>query len=88
MFLSLFGAVATALIGIAYYQQNTMQHLLDNETVFIVLGQIIFHPLIAGIMLAAVLAAVMSTISSQLIVTSSALIEDLYKAFMKNRCNG
>lgn len=82
MFLSLFGAVATALIGIAYFQQ-TGGSLEDSETVFIVLGQIIFHPLIAGIMLAAILAAVMSTISSQLIVTSSALIEDLYKAIIK-----
>src|SRR5699024_4387557 len=53
--------------------------LVDPETVFIDLGQILFHPFIAGIVLAAVLAAVMSTISSQLIVTSSALIEDLYK---------
>lgn len=43
----------------------------------------VFHPFIAGIMLAAVLAAIMSTISSQLIVTSSALIEDLYKAVVK-----
>lgn len=82
MFLSLLGAVATALIGIAYYQQNNST-IVDPETVFIVLGQIIFHPLIAGIMLAAVLAAVMSTISSQLIVTSSALIEDLYKTIVK-----
>ncbi|MBA9028422.1 MULTISPECIES: sodium/proline symporter PutP [Bacillaceae] len=82
MFLSLFGAVATALIGVAYYQQHNAT-LADPETVFIVLGQIIFHPFIAGIMLAAVLAAVMSTISSQLIVTSSALIEDLYKAVIK-----
>lgn len=82
MFLSLFGAVATALIGIAYFQQNAST-LGDSETVFIVLGQIIFHPLIAGIMLAAILAAVMSTISSQLIVTSSALVEDLYKAVIK-----
>lgn len=82
MFLSLFGAVATALVGVAYYQQNNAT-LADPETVFITLGQIIFHPFIAGIMLAAVLAAVMSTISSQLIVTSSALIEDLYKAIIK-----
>lgn len=80
MFLSLFGAIATALVGIAYYHQNTGAKLVDSETVFIALGQIFFHPFIAGIMLAAVLAAVMSTISSQLIVTSSALIEDLYKA--------
>ncbi|AOV06611.1 sodium/proline symporter PutP [Sporosarcina ureilytica] len=82
MFLSLFGAVATALIGIAFFQQNGGS-LNDAETVFIVLGQIIFHPLIAGVMLAAILAAVMSTISSQLIVTSSALVEDLYKAVIK-----
>lgn len=84
MILSLFGAIATALVGVAYYKQNPDVSLADPETVFIALGQIIFHPLIAGIMLAAVLAAVMSTISSQLIVTSSALIEDLYKAVMKS----
>src|SRR5699024_5371159 len=56
--------------------------LVDPETVFIDMGQIIFHPFVAGIILAAVLAAVMSTISSQLIVTSSALVEDLYKAII------
>lgn len=79
MMLSLFGAIATALVGVAYYEQNAGK-LKDAETVFIVLGQILFHPFIAGIMLAAILAAVMSTISSQLIVTSSALVEDIYKA--------
>ncbi|HEX5563811.1 MAG TPA: sodium/proline symporter PutP [Sporosarcina sp.] len=84
MALSLFGAIATALVGIAYYQQNAGTELVDPETVFIALGQVIFHPFIAGIMLAAVLAAIMSTISSQLIVTSSALIEDLYKAIIKS----
>ena len=83
MFLSLFGAVSTALVAIAYYHQNNAT-LADSETVFIVFGQIIFHPLIAGIMLAAVLAAVMSTISSQLIVTSSVLVEDLYKGIIKS----
>lgn len=82
MFLSLFGAVGTGLVGIAYFQQSGGV-LNDAETVFIVLGQILFHPLIAGLMLAAILAAVMSTISSQLIVTSSALVEDLYKTVIK-----
>ncbi len=79
MILSLAGALATALVGVAYYQQNAGE-LKDAETVFIVLGQLLFHPFIAGIMLAAILAAIMSTISSQLIVTSSALVEDIYKA--------
>ncbi|MDN5688347.1 MAG: sodium:proline symporter, partial [Brachybacterium sp.] len=51
------------------------------ESVFLDLSQILFHPLIAGVLLAAVLAAIMSTISSQLIVSSSALIEDLVGGF-------
>ena len=83
MILCLIGTSATALIGIAFFFKFPEYVLVDPETVFIDLGQIIFHPFIAGIILAAVLAAVMSTISSQLIVTSSALIEDLYKAVIK-----
>ncbi|KGR75550.1 sodium/proline symporter PutP [Ureibacillus sinduriensis] len=82
MILSLLGATCTALVGLAYFQQNGMS-IDDPETIFIVMGQILFHPFIAGIMLAAILAAVMSTISSQLIVTSSALVEDMYKALFK-----
>lgn len=84
MILSLGGAIATALVGLAYFQQNGNK-IDDPETIFIVMGQILFHPFVAGIMLAAILAAIMSTISSQLIVTSSALVEDIYKAlFNKN----
>ena len=60
-----------------------LNHVLKNpEAVFIELSQILFHPLFAGFALAAILAAIMSTISSQLIVTSSALVEDLYKMVM------
>ncbi|MBP1969091.1 sodium/proline symporter [Virgibacillus natechei] len=83
MFLSLLGAGATALVGVAYFQQNPDVTLTDPEAIFISLGQIIFHPFIAGIMLAAVIAAIMSTVSSQLLVTSSALVEDIYKAVFK-----
>ena len=79
MIFSLLGAIATALVGVAYFQQQGTV-LKDPETIFIVMSQILFHPFIAGIALAAILAAIMSTISSQLIVTSSALIEDMYKA--------
>ncbi|KKE80192.1 MULTISPECIES: sodium/proline symporter PutP [Bacillaceae] len=83
MILSLVGAAATALIGVAYFQQNPNVTLDNPEAVFIVMGQIIFHPFIAGIMLAAVLAAIMSTVSSQLLVTSSALVEDIFKTLVK-----
>lgn len=83
MILSLIGATGTALVGIAYFQQNPQATLVDPEAVFLDLSQILFHPLIAGFVLAAVLAAIMSTISSQLLVSSSALIEDLYKIAFK-----
>ncbi|MCC9195416.1 sodium/proline symporter PutP [Arthrobacter sp. zg-Y820] len=82
MLLTVIGAIMTALIGAAYFQQNDLT-LADPEAVFLSLAQFFFHPLVAGFVLAAVLAAIMSTISSQLIVTSSALVEDLYKIAFK-----
>lgn len=81
MILSVGGAGMTALVGVAVYQHDTGA-LPNAESVFISLGQMLFHPLIAGFMLAAILAAIMSTISSQLLVTSSAVVEDIYRAFM------
>ncbi|HIY23251.1 MAG TPA: sodium/proline symporter PutP [Candidatus Brachybacterium merdigallinarum] len=79
MILCVTGAVFTAMAGLAYFQQNQDRQITDaenGESVFLDLAQLLFHPLIAGFLLAAVLAAIMSTVSSQLIVTSSALVED------------
>ncbi|MDF9278211.1 sodium/proline symporter PutP [Arthrobacter sp. EH-1B-1] len=83
MILTVLGAVATALVGIAYFEQNPQLTLEDPEAVFLALSQAFFHPFVAGIVLAAVLAAIMSTISSQLVVCSSALVEDLYNMVSK-----
>lgn len=80
MLITLLGAVMTGLVGIAYVA-NTKMTLSDPETIFIVFSQFLFHPLISGFLLAAILAAIMSTISSQLLVTSSSLTEDFYKTF-------
>ncbi|GAA4191060.1 sodium/proline symporter PutP [Microbacterium oryzae] len=78
MILSMAGAVISGLIGIAFFDRAGIA--LDNpETVVLRMSQILLHPLIAGFVLAAVLAAIMSTLSSQLVVCSSALVEDLYR---------
>lgn len=82
MILSVIGAGMTALVGVAVYKHDT-NALPDAESVFIALSRMLFHPLIAGFFLAAILAAIMSTISSQLLVTSSALVEDIYSTFSK-----
>lgn len=78
MALTAMGAIVTALVGIVYFAGEPAKEIKDPETVFLLLSQIFFHPFVAGLVLAAVLAAIMSTMSSQLIVCSSALVEDLY----------
>ena len=81
MIVSICGAMATGFAGIAYVAK-TGTVLTDPETIFILFSQDLFHPLIAGFLLAAILAAIMSTISSQLLVTSSSLTGDFYQAFL------
>lgn len=83
MVISLFGAIISGLVGIAYMAAKGID-LADPETVVLVMSQTLLHPFIAGLVLAAVLAAIMSTISSQLIVSSSALVEDLFKVVRKD----
>jgi sodium/proline symporter len=56
-----------------------------RETVFILLTQILFHPLIAGFLLAAILAAIMSTADSQLLVSSATFTEDLYRTLLRRK---
>ena len=55
----------------------------DSEKVFIYMVRALFNPWVGGILLAAILSAIMSTIDSQLLVSSSALTEDFYKKLIK-----
>ncbi len=82
MIVSLIGAAMTGVFGLAYMTSKSLP-LDDAETIFIVLSQLLFNPYIGGFLLAAILAAIMSTISSQLLVTSSSLTRDVYAAFIK-----
>ena len=59
----------------------------DPERIFMVLVNALFHPFVAGVLLAAILSAIMSTADSQLLVASSALAEDFYRAFWPGKAN-
>ena len=72
-------AILVGLCGVVYLANP----LADSERVFIELTSVIFHPLVAGVLLAAILAAIMSTVDSQLLVCSSTLAEDLYPMLAK-----
>jgi len=89
MIVTVIGAVLTGILGLAFVTMNTgvieeaAIEFTDPETIFILMSQILFHPLVGGFLLAAILAAIMSTISSQLLVSSSSLTEDFYKTFLR-----
>lgn len=78
------GLVAAILVGISGISglPGTLEGA-DSEKVFIRLVEVLFHPLVAGICLAAILAAIMSTADSQLLVASSVVAEDFYKGMLR-----
>ncbi|MEK4673975.1 MULTISPECIES: sodium/proline symporter PutP [Bacillus] len=86
MTISIIGAMLTGLIGIAYYAKNNAI-LQDPEMVFVTFSNILFHPYITGFLLSAILASIMSSISSQLLVISSAVTEDFYKTFFRRNAS-
>jgi len=86
MILCLVGTTAAGFFGIAFFGANPELAgpvTQNGERVFIELTKILFNPWVAGVILSGVLAAVMSTLSCQLLVSSSALTEDFYKAFLR-----
>ena len=82
MVISLAGAIAVGLAGRAYAQARGLV-VEDPETIFIILSELLFHPAVTGFLYAALLAAIMSTISAQLLVSSSSLTEDFYRLFLR-----
>jgi sodium/proline symporter len=81
--LSLTAAVAVGMVGRVFLRE-TLQGTA-SETVFIVMTDRIFTSFFAGLVFSAVLAAIMSTASAQLLVTSSAVSQDLYKALIHKK---
>lgn len=79
--LTLVGATLTGMAGILLIDPPLAEDA--RETVFIVLVNLLFHPVVAGILLAAILAAIMSTADSQLLVCSSAFTEDVYRTVFR-----
>ncbi|MEP2775100.1 MAG: sodium/proline symporter PutP [Luteolibacter sp.] len=86
MAVSVLGAIGLGILGRAYIERNGIV-IEDPETIFIVLADLLFHPLVTGFLYAALLAAIMSTISSQLLVSSSSLTEDFYLLFMNKKAS-
>ncbi|MCM8855206.1 MAG: sodium/proline symporter PutP [Candidatus Thiodiazotropha sp.] len=83
VFVTLTAACLVGLTGIPLFETP----LEDAEKVFIRLVDLLFHPLLAGICLAAILAAIMSTADSQLLVSSSTFTGDLYRLLLRKQAS-
>ncbi|MGB5163766.1 MAG: sodium/proline symporter, partial [Woeseiaceae bacterium] len=75
-----FGAVTTGIAGRAL-----VPGLEDPETIFPILSNQLFSPLVAGILLVVVLSAIMSTVDSLLLLASSAVVRDTVQKIMGSK---
>ena len=74
------------LAGIVYTRHLGVS-LEDPEAIFMLMVNSLFHPVVAGILLAAILAAIMSTADSQLLVCSTAFAEDFYRDILRKKAS-
>ena len=83
MILALIGAACVGILGAIYFEGD----ISNPETVFIKLSSLFFNPWVEGVLLAAVLSAVMSTSSAQLLSLSSAFSVDVYSKFLRKEAS-
>jgi len=76
-----FGRMAT-IEGVSF-AEYLLSDLGNQELIFVVLTRKLFPAFIAGILLAAIIAASMSTADSQLLVASSSFTSDIYKPIIR-----
>lgn len=84
MTLSMVGASIVGLLGFVYFADTPLK---EPETVFIAISNSLFHPVVIGILISAILAATMSTINAQIIICCSSLSEDFYRRFFRKKAD-
>lgn len=93
VFISLFAAVIIGVLGRQYlgneliYVNEAGKLVNNSELIFITLVQRLFPPLLIGVFLSAVLASIMSTADSQLLVTASAIVNDFYTVVINKKAS-
>lgn len=76
------GALFIGLIGRAYFPEADMLPDGDAENIYLSLASALLHPVLVGLLLASIFAAIMSTADSQLLVAASSLVRDLYERIL------
>ena len=86
-------AIVIGLVGNAMTSAGALEQLADSETIIVRIASLISQfgalpALLAGVILAGILAATMSTADSQLLAASSSISQDLGNDFLKRNFSG
>jgi len=73
------GAIITGIAGRLYFPDVAMLPGEDPENLYPMLAGQHLHPILFGVVIASIFAAIMSTADSQLLVAASALVRDIYE---------
>ncbi len=82
--ISLLAAVTIGLIGRALYP-TTLQTYSASENIFSILATTLMHPLFAGLVMAGILAATISSSDSYLLIAASAFAKNLYQGIFRKQ---
>jgi SSS family solute:Na+ symporter len=73
------GALFVGLAGRVYFPTTDMLLGADTENLYPMLAQQHLHPILFGVVVASIFAAIMSTADSQLLVATSSVVRDIYE---------
>lgn len=77
------GAVLVGMAGRIYFPEVGQLLAEDTENLYPMLAQLHLHPVLFGVVVASIFAAIMSTADSQLLVAASALVRDFYEKVVR-----
>ena len=91
--ISMVVAIVIGVVGSAMTRAGALEQLADAETIIVKIASLISQygaipALVAGVILAGILAATMSTADSQLLAASSSISQDLGNDFLKKNLSG
>lgn len=84
--ISLIAAVSIGLIGRTLYPSALLTQS-DSESIFILMSTNLLPPLFAGLIMAGILAATISSADSYLLIATSAVAQNIYKGILKKKAS-
>ncbi|MBN2213768.1 MAG: sodium/proline symporter [Bacteroidales bacterium] len=77
------GAIGIGLVGRTYFPSPGLLPEGDQENIYVSLANLLMNPFLAGLIIASVFAAIMSTADSQLLIAASSIVRDIYEKLIR-----